>query len=173
MKTTDTLHLQAVAVTEDTTPQRDSLMHALARAEQVVSQLHTLPTDVDVRWSPSGRAYSLHLFFSQNSPAVLEFARLFDAEVTSSPSTYTAGVFLEALARYEGISVKAWSVVDEAPDPDGPREGTVDEDPIAFALTPEAEALRSCCAGPQCTCTPSSPQDDEYIAPADAEADGQ
>jgi hypothetical protein len=141
VKSTDTIHHQAVAITEDTTPQRDSLMNALSRAEQVVSQLHTLPTDVDVRLSSSDRVYSLHLFFSQNSPAVLEFARLFDAEVTSSPSTYGPGVFLEAVARYEGISVKGWSVADQAPDPDGPRERTVDEDPITYALTPQAEAL--------------------------------
>ena len=30
---------------------------------------------------------------------------------------------------------------------------------------PDAEELRSCCAGPVCTCTPSSPQDDEHIPP--------
>ncbi|GKQ39512.1 hypothetical protein ALMP_60390 [Streptomyces sp. A012304] len=30
----------------------------------------------------------------------------------------------------------------------------------------EANELRSCCAGPECTCTASSPQDDLYVAPA-------
>ena len=34
------------------------------------------------------------------------------------------------------------------------------EDRIAYALTEKAEALRPCCAGPRCTCTPFTPVDD-------------
>jgi hypothetical protein len=44
-------------------------------------------------------------------------------------------------------------------------ERPADEGPVRYALTGAAEELRSCCAGPECTCTPSSPQDDQYIPP--------
>ncbi|MFF0510989.1 hypothetical protein [Streptomyces sp. NPDC004250] len=168
-ETTDTISLKAVTVAEDQTPRRAGLMHAFAEAEQIVSQLHAVPTDVTVKGDLVTGAYSVHLFYSRSTQGVREFAALFDADVASSPSNHSAGVYLEARTRYHGVAVQAWTVADQAPDPDTPREHTADEDPIAFSLTPEAEALRSCCAGPVCTCTQSSPQDGEYIPPADRE----
>jgi hypothetical protein len=135
-QSTDTLDLQAAAVTEDQTPKRNALMHAFSEAEQVVSKLRTVPTDVNVRGSAVSGAYTVHLFFSRNHFGVLEFARTFDAAVTSSPNESSAGVFLDARTRFQGIDVVAWTIVDEAPDPDGPRsDRPVDEDPIAIALT--------------------------------------
>lgn len=172
-ESTDTISLQTVTVAEDKAPQRASLMHAFAEAEQIVSQLHAVPNDVDIKGDIITGIYSVHLFFSLNTQAVLEFAQVFDADVISSPSKHRAGVYLEARTRYHDVAVQAWTVADQAPDPDAPREHTADEDPIAFALTPEAEALRSCCAGPACTCTPLSPQDDLYVSAAGREVEGR
>ncbi|WP_425244818.1 hypothetical protein [Streptomyces sp. NEAU-NA10] len=148
---TDTVDLQAVVVAEDQTPRRNALMHAFSSAEQVVSQLRTIPTDVDVRGAERG-VYGIHLFFSRNHLGVMEVARTFDAEVSSSPSTHMAGVFLEARARFQGVELHAWTIVDEAPDPDDhpasrpaeepdeePSARSVDEDPIAYSLTEAAE----------------------------------
>lgn len=140
-QSTDTVELQAVEVADDQTPQRNALMHALSEAEQVVSQLHTVPTDVDIRADAVTGAYSVNLYFTKNHASVMEFAQLFDADsVSSSPSTYTPGVFLEAMTRYRGTTIRAWTIVDEAPDPDGPpSDRPVDEDPIAYTLTGKAD----------------------------------
>jgi hypothetical protein len=119
---------------------RATLMRAFSVAEQVVSQLRTVPTDVDVRGDSVSGTYGVHLFFSRDSQGVMECAQAFDAEVTSSPSKHTAGVFLDARTRYQGVEVTAWTIVDEAPDPDAAPSGrTVDEDPIAYTLTEAAE----------------------------------
>lgn len=118
---------------------RATLMRAFSVAEQVVSQLGTVPTDVHVRGAATS-AHEVHLYFSRDSQGVLAFAQAFDAEVTSSPSTHTAGVYLDARIRHQGVEVVAWTIADEAPDPDAPPSGrTVDEDPIAYALTAAAE----------------------------------
>ncbi|MFG3154261.1 hypothetical protein ACGF7W_19705 [Streptomyces sp. NPDC048219] len=138
---TETTH-QAVAVAEDKTTQRAGLMHAFSEAEQIVSQLRSVPTDVNVRGTDG--SYTVHLFFSRHdhgSQGVLEFAQTFDAEVTSAPSMHIDGVYLEARTRVHGVPALAWTVADQAPDPDEPRERTADEDPITYALTPEGEAL--------------------------------
>jgi hypothetical protein len=151
-QSTDTLDQQAVVVAEDQTPKRNALMHAFSSAEQVVSQLRTVPTDVDVRGSAPG-VYAVHVFYSRSSAGVLEFAQGFDAEVSSSPSTHAAGVFLEARARFQGVDVVAWTIVDDALAPDGqpstraadepdeqPSTRSADEDPITYTLTEAAEA---------------------------------
>ncbi|REE62167.1 hypothetical protein BX257_4780 [Streptomyces sp. 3212.3] len=134
----------AVTVRESDVEQRSSLMHAFSEAEQIVSQLHTLPTDVMVRGDLSTGAYGIRLFFSDNQHAVLEFATTFDAEVTSSPSLHGAGSYLTASTWLNGIDVQAWTVVDENPPEEAPTAPApaADTDTLALPLaTKAAEVL--------------------------------
>lgn len=89
-------------------------------------------------------------------PPALPWARLMDDEDLSdfldelAASAITHATAEVALAEVED-AIARWRLIAEAQHAHNTAPG------------PDAEELRSCCAGPVCTCTPSSPQDDEYI----------
>ncbi|MGI3230601.1 hypothetical protein ACRJ4B_49955 [Streptomyces sp. GTA36] len=117
--------------------QRAALMHALSAAEQIVSELHPLPTDVVLRADRD--AYGVHLWFRQSKAAVLEFAATFEAPVTSGPSPHGDG-FVESRVALHGIEVVAWTTAEAEPTGAEPvSDQPVDEDPIAYALIEQTD----------------------------------
>ncbi|MFJ8804223.1 hypothetical protein [Streptomyces sp. NPDC102487] len=126
----------AVEVAPDMTPRRNALMHAFAEAEQLVSQLHAVPTDVDVHSDPLG-VYRVRLYFSRDRQGVMEFATLVDAEVGKDPSYSGLGEYIEARARYQGVDVVAWAI-DGGDVLEDAHASDVDEAPIAYALADQA-----------------------------------
>lgn len=93
------------------TSTHDALMHAMASAEQVVSQLPTAPHDVTLQ-EREGR-YGIHLFYSQQPDRVAEFAAVLGTTLEDIPNTYSGGTFTQATAQVEGTEVRAWTLVPE------------------------------------------------------------
>lgn len=91
-------------------PARDALMHAMASAEQAVSQLTAPPLDITV--AEREGAYGVHLFYSQRPDRITEFAEVMDVRVESVPNTFTSGgTFTQATAVISGIEVRAWTLM--------------------------------------------------------------
>lgn len=122
----------AIEPAPDQTPRRHLMMAAFSTAEQIVSQLHAVPTDVDVHSDLVG-VYRIRLYFSQDRAGVLEFARTFDAEVVGAARYTGAGEYFEARTRHQGIDVVAWSILGGEPVED-------DQAPAAEDDTAPAEA---------------------------------
>ena len=129
----DTSDTTAIAVTPDQAPRRNALMRAFAQAEQVVSKLHAVPTDVDVHGDPRG-VHRVRLYFSQNRAGVAEFAVTFAAEVTDLPSYSGVGAYIEARTNYQGVEVIAWTLLDAV---------TVEDEPAAEERVETEQAVQA------------------------------
>lgn len=128
----------------------DDAVRALREAQARLAE-YERPADEDpIAYTLTDKAADTH-------PPALPWARLMDAEDLAEflaeveHAIATPGATpTEALAAVE-TACGTWRLIAEAQHAHNTAPG------------PNDEELRSCCAGPVCTCTPSSPQDDEHI----------
>lgn len=135
----ETASTTAIEPATDQTPRRHLMMAAFSTAEQIVSQLHAVPTDVDVHSDLVG-VYRIRLYFSQDRVGVMEFAATFDAEVTGAISYTGAGEYFEARTRYQDVEVVAWSIPGGEPLEDDETSAAEDDETPAEAPLAEQAA---------------------------------